>query len=402
MNINNNGRLLATTMLLLVASMTFSPAFAYDIGTGPPNSGPVSDSSLTLNDNGFGSTFSGKGGYSADGIGTTGSSGLVQVDIPAGSTIESAYLYASTYTLDSPFASVSVELDDVPYTLAPTPLNTYDGCCGLQSFKYTGADVKAQVAAKYASDGPGVFDFTVEEISPGTGNTDGVALVVIYSNPTLPFRTIAVMDGSLATAGETTLIGLSEPLDKTIPGFDATLALGIGFSYQGVDGNACGGINQKSSVSINAGVLSSCAGNYDDGEGANGALFTVGGVSDDTTDVAGVEDELYNLSPFLAQGDTLITMDTANTSADDLIFLSILSITAKATVGEICGDGIDNDNDGTIDEGCDTTAVAGELLPLNTTSLFISGLFTNGFWMVPAVAGIAGAGVIVIRSRMHN
>jgi hypothetical protein len=46
--------------------------------------------------------------------------------------------------------------------------------------------------------------------------------------------------------------------------------------------------------------------------------------------------------------------------------------------------------------------VAGELLPINTMSLFISGLFTNSFWMLPAVAGIAGTGAFVIRSRMHK
>ena len=52
--------------------------------------------------------------------------------------------------------------------------------------------------------------------------------------------------------------------------------------------------------------------------------------------------------------------------------------------------------------GTPPPTVAGELLPINSTSLFISGLFTNSFWMLPAMAGIAGTGVFVIRSKMHK
>jgi len=50
---------------------------------------------------------------------------------------------------------------------------------------------------------------------------------------------------------------------------------------------------------------------------------------------------------------------------------------------------------------CDAT-VAGELLPLNTTALFISGITSSAIWMIPTLAGIAGAGVYFIRSRTHE
>jgi len=53
-------------------------------------------------------------------------------------------------------------------------------------------------------------------------------------------------------------------------------------------------------------------------------------------------------------------------------------------------------------EDVNQQSVAGELLPLNTTSLFISGLLTNGFWILPVMAGIAGAGVYFIRTRTHE
>jgi len=43
--------------------------------------------------------------------------------------------------------------------------------------------------------------------------------------------------------------------------------------------------------------------------------------------------------------------------------------------------------------------VAGELLPLDSTALMIAGLTTSAVWMVPAVAGIAGAGVYLVKFR---
>jgi choice-of-anchor C domain-containing protein len=46
--------------------------------------------------------------------------------------------------------------------------------------------------------------------------------------------------------------------------------------------------------------------------------------------------------------------------------------------------------------------VAGELLPLNTTALFISGITSSAIWMIPTLAGIAGAGVYFIRTRTHE
>ena len=48
---------------------------------------------------------------------------------------------------------------------------------------------------------------------------------------------------------------------------------------------------------------------------------------------------------------------------------------------------------------CNPT-VAGELVPLNTTALFISGLSSSMIWMAPAVVGIAGVGVYYIKT--HN
>jgi hypothetical protein len=334
-----------------------------------------------------------------------------------------AFLYATTLGNPS-IVSVTVELDDVSYVLSPMPFNTYDGCCDLLSFKYSGADLVSQVAAKYVSDGPGVIDFTAEEISPGSTITDGVALVVIFSNPAEPFRTIAILDGSLASSGEQTLIGLAEPLDKTVPGFEATLALGIGFSAQDQFGAApshqCGeDDDQGSTVDINGVRLTSCAGNFDDSVDpvSNGNLFTVGGVGDvvdnpddplqapaDGDSPRTTDDELYDLEPLLAQGITVIDMDTTNASFDDLVFLSIFAITAQASVGEICDDGIDNDEDGSIDEGCQIIqVVGGELLPIDATALLVAGSQANAVWILSALAviGSVAFGTLYITTRRN-
>lgn len=49
--------------------------------------------------------------------------------------------------------------------------------------------------------------------------------------------------------------------------------------------------------------------------------------------------------------------------------------------------------------GGQTNPVGGELLPLDTTALFVAGFLGNAFWMIPAVAGIAGTGIYFTKSR---
>jgi len=45
--------------------------------------------------------------------------------------------------------------------------------------------------------------------------------------------------------------------------------------------------------------------------------------------------------------------------------------------------------------------VAGELLSLDTSALMIAGLTSMSVWMVPAVAGLAGVGVYLVKFRKH-
>ncbi len=268
-------------------------------------------------------TFVGRGGVSTDGLGQLEPGGTIQAEVPAGSTVEQAYLYG-TYYVDAPAGAdlvVTVDTTDVALTLlGPDPTNY------LATAR---ADVTDLVAAKVGSGG-GITDFT---INSDPSALDGVALVVIYSNPGLPFTTVAVADGESTQSGDSFSFDFATPLEPDRPGFTATLALGSGYSYQnGLAGSVCGG-EQYSIVTVNGDPLTSCAGNFDDGDAADGALITVGGVGDSTDNPAdplatdsGTDDELYNLVPFLTEGDTEIEFTTSNPSGDDNLFLAVLQI----------------------------------------------------------------------------
>jgi hypothetical protein len=303
----------------------------------------AANASLTIN-----YVFNGHGGFSSDGLGQNGTGGTVEADVPAGSTVQKAFLYGTYYFNSAP--SVADRTIDFDGTMVETVQisGPVSGCCELST---TRADVTAQVAAKVGGGG-GITSFAV---NTDPDLLDGVALVVVYSNAAQPENTIAILDGSASTTGDTATFVLASPLDKTVPGFQATMALGSGFSYQGIDGHVCGG-GQFSLVDVNSQRLTSCAGNYDDGVGNNGGLITVGGVGDsidnpaDPNTQTGADDELYNLDPFLAQGATSIEIKSSNPSDNDNLFLSVISISARATVtNEDCDDGMDNDGDGLVD-----------------------------------------------------
>ncbi len=51
---------------------------------------------------------------------------------------------------------------------------------------------------------------------------------------------------------------------------------------------------------------------------------------------------------------------------------------------------------------CQPTQVAGELLPLDNTALFLAGIQSMTVWMVPTVLGLAGAGVYLVKFRTRD
>lgn len=270
-------------------------------------------------------TFQGKGNWSIDAVGSNDTPvGDLAIDVPAGSTIEKAYLYASMNSFGS---SPEVVLDGTTYLPSDfTPLGiNFD----LQAWR---ADVTSQISSIVGGGGTSV---TVTSETLGIA-IDGEVLAIVYSHPAEVDRTISFLDGFAASGGDTTTVNYSSPLsDPTAPSFEALMSLGIGYGAQGS--------GQESKVDVNGTRMTSSAGGQDDGSYAAGALITAGGIGDDPTNPVDPyslangdprqDDELYTLEPFLTLGDTSTTIVTENPSNDDNIFFLGVNITAEASIG---------------------------------------------------------------------
>lgn len=261
-------------------------------------------------------TFTGKVALSTDGFGSIGSVGTISASAPSGSTVLAAYIYtASNFGLGTP---VGFTLNGTTLSYQTTVTNA-TACCELQSNR---ADVTSLVAGVINGGAGGVYDFNIDE-GPSGGQIDGSALVVVYSNATLPDASVGILDGFASVTGDTTSITFKDPLDPTDPAFFAEMVLGINFS-------CC---EQKSTVEVNGTLITENAGNYDDGELANGALITVGGFDDAFSSLLpSYEDdsERYDLTGYVTKGDKKIRIDTANASADDNIFLAAFYVSGEA------------------------------------------------------------------------
>ena len=278
-------------------------------------------------------------------------------------TVKAAYLYNTTFagSLVSPALTTLATLgvtggipNQVTLSLlpgaTPTPI-------GLYTYR---ADVTS-IVAPLVNGAPGLTRIPVASIN--NLGSDGLALVVVFSSPGLdPRQSVAILDGgqagntgpdSVGGVGgfTTTAFGLSAPVDKTIPNFNAVLSLGIQFSDQDAVGHACGqnpNFAQFSIVNVNGTRLTSCAGGADDGAVMNSALITVGGVGDSTANPSDpfcqagnlncstTDDELYGIAGFLNQGDAQVQLRTINPSNDDSIFLAILQLTGALCTGADC------------------------------------------------------------------
>ncbi|MDQ6735097.1 MAG: DUF6531 domain-containing protein, partial [Nitrospirota bacterium] len=160
-------------------------------------------------------------------------------------------------------------------------------------------------------------------------------------------KSVTLLYGAQNTNGDTFNVALAQPINKNDPNQELTFGLGISFGYQSV--------SQYSLVDVNGARLSSAAGGQDDcdqkyaaspnfGSCGNGTLLTVGGVGDSTSNppdpnatpqdgcVPRCDDELYNLEPFVNNGDTSLTIHTLNPSNDDNIFFGWLVANPPATV----------------------------------------------------------------------
>ncbi len=279
---------------------------------------------------------------SIDGFG--GDSGTISADIPAGSVVQKAYLYGAS-VWDASFGSTTFQ--GTTFTaaqgtlLAPNvnPASTYL------------FDVTSIVKPIVDSGSGGIYNFSISDIA-----ADGEVLVVVYKNASTVGGTAIIMDGELATTGDSATLTFSSPYT----GGQAVMSLASSFSYNG--GTAQNATGQVTRVDVSTSSnpsprrLTSCAGGNDDGNfaNANGTLITVGGVGDSTANPnpncqggAG-DDELYDLSqgnsadsnPFLVPGDTSLTLTTVNPTNDDNVFG--LFFTSTFRVSSVNNEDIEN------------------------------------------------------------
>ena len=267
--------------------------------------------------------YVGNVGVSTDGWGSTSQAGTISAEVPVGATVVAAYLYTGTYH----FSDLPVNVpggtfggDAVAYASLGTNETQFPGF-GLTAYR---TDVTS-IVKPIVDGGPGgVYDFRVTET---IAQQDGSALVVVYELASLPIGTVGILDGFSASQGDSATINYAVPLDPTAPGFFAEMRLGINFSA---------GEDQFSIVDVNGTTITEKAGDFDDGEAANGALITVGGFNDPFSpllppDKAG-DHERYNLAPYISVGDTSIVIRTLNPSNDDNIFLAVFHTSGEGRI----------------------------------------------------------------------
>jgi hypothetical protein len=289
-------------------------------------------------------TVTGKVYMSLDAIGTNDPAGgqVFAQKNTSSSTVRSAYLLAAT--------TPGSHIDDGVITLNGSALN-FDPAhqaTGVLSIESVWTDVTSIVKPVVDGAPAGKVAFTAAE-STATDSIDGEILAVIMDDPTLPTdNTVSFQFGALNSAGDTYSIGLASPLNVSDPNLALTMSIGDSFGYQG------GG--QYSTIDVNGSRLSSSAGGNDDsscknnvpqnfGNCGNGELITVGGIGDDTANPSDpnatdtscgnaprCDDELYNLLPFVKNGDTSIVVNTTNPSNDDNIFFTGFQLNSTAAV----------------------------------------------------------------------
>ncbi len=312
----------------LISAAGIVSATTIPIGERPENSAPLQEiqPNITASLSQVVKEY-GKISMSLDALGTTGSTGAIQVNKPNGAIVRKAYLLAAT----TGFTSYQLQTGDVKLQ-GNSVIWEKSVASHINSYNYW-ADVTAIVKPVVNAAPAGEVNLTIDETV--SGSIDGEILAVIFDDPNqLVNNTILFTFGAQNISGDTILLELGSPIDKADPNLILDYSLGISYGYQGYG-------TQYSIIDVNGQRLSTSSGGEDDGEGANGALITVGGIGDTNVNPADPnatpinarsDDELYDLKPFVSTGDTSITINTRNPSNDDNIFFSALLLGSSRSI----------------------------------------------------------------------
>ena len=266
-----------------------------------------------------------------DGDGNNTGVGTIQILKPAGATVRRAFFtLATTGFWGYELLAGDVKIDGVDVIWSNSIPSS------ISSFNYF-SDITGMVSGKLDAAPAGLVDFEITELN--TFGIEGEIIAVIFDDPNQTQDvTIMILFGAQQITGDDFLIGLAEPLDITDPSSIVQMSLGISYGYQNDDYLT----GQVSLIDVNGVRLTSSAGGQDDGVDANGALITVGGLGDDPAnppDPNGAggpryDDELYDLKPFVNNGDVSILVHTLNPSDDDNVFFGAFYLTGAAIIGE--------------------------------------------------------------------
>ncbi len=271
---------------------------------------------------------------SIDGFGSTSNNGVIKANIPTGSTIQRAYLYAAS-VWKNPVNGVNFHGNALSVGSGITLAPQWDNKATTVLWDVTDI-IKSSVTG-------GLQNFNIVE----EGQNDGAVLVVAYSNPSTQGLTSVILDGELSTGGDTVAFNFASPYT----GGDFLVSLASSYSDQPDQATE---IDVTTDSTINR-RLTSSAGGADDrttGESSeNGNLITVGGIGDNPTNPGPfdspslgprIDDEYYNLAlgnsansaPFISPGDTFLSLTTKNPSKDDKLFGMFITSGLKSTVPE--------------------------------------------------------------------
>jgi len=271
---------------------------------------------------------------SIDGVGimTDESTGTIEIEKPVGATLEGAYLLTSVYSELDMTTVVSIEGIDVGWDLfADTNNDT-----GFNLF----TDVTDILTSKLNGAPAGMITLSISEHA--SWQVEGNILAVIWNDPGQDVdTTIALFFGTQPDNGDPITFEMADPIDTSNSDLAATMSLGISFSYQ-----SSGDSGQYTKVDVNGQRLTTSAGGQDDNQGIydHFTLQTVGGTGDSTanppdpyqlpTGDPRYDDELYDLMPFISNGDTQLTIKTeAQSSALENLFFAgfeLIGIQLKA------------------------------------------------------------------------
>ncbi|MEM4260064.1 MAG: Ig-like domain-containing protein [Candidatus Woesearchaeota archaeon] len=265
-------------------------------------------------------TETGKISWSIDALGTNYPPATIQVNKPVGASVRKAFLVATS----TGFTEYQITNSDITLN-GNTIIWDLEIYNSIYSYNYW-ADVTSIVKPIIDAYPAGINNIIINEANPHY--IDGVGLIVIFDDPNqIVDNTIILAFGAQNVAGDTFAIGLADPIDKSLPGFQLDMSIGISYGYQTTSWST----GQYSQIDINGNKLTTSAGGQDDGAGENGALITLGGIDDSNANPGDpyvrdssptYDDELYDLIPFVNNGDTSINVYTLNPSTDDNIFFA--------------------------------------------------------------------------------